>query len=187
MISVIIPIYLIESNKDKITPLLQECVQSLKGYDELILQFDNNGEGFAKTVNKGVRRAKGEWIVIVNDDTRMLNGSIDEMCKYKRIVRPKLVGGELAKFAFVVMQKDVWEDVGDLDEDFEVGFYEDDDWIDRATDKGYIFLDSDIQVFHYGGATIQDIDGDFEEINKKLYEDKCRLRDEQKRGSKVSE
>ena len=86
MISVIIPVYIRESNRKKIIPLLEECIQSLRGYDELILQFDEKGEGFAKTINKGVERASGDWIALVNDDTRMLNGSIKEMCKFRKIL-----------------------------------------------------------------------------------------------------
>jgi len=172
MISVIIPLYLTNENKDKILPLFCDCISSLKGYDELIIEQDYVGNGFAKTVNAGVAKAKGDWIAIVNDDTKMLNGYISQMCKYKKIVRPKLIGGELAKFAFVVMQKSVWEDVGGMDENFEVGFYEDDDWIDRAKAKGYEFIDSEIQVYHYGGATMEDMKGDFEQKNKQYYENK---------------
>lgn len=172
MISVIIPIYLREENRKKIVPLLEQAIQSLKGYDELILQFDEEGEGFAKTVNKGVRRSSGDYIAIVNDDIKMLNGSIKDMCRYNKIVRPKLIGGDLAKFAFVVMPRAIWDDVGELDEEFEVGFYEDDNWIDRAENMGYVFIDDITQVWHYGGATIQDIEGDFEKKNKELYENK---------------
>jgi len=176
MVSVIIPVYITDKNKEKITPLLTECVQSLKGYDELILQFDVKGEGFAKTLNKGVRKAKGDFIALVNDDTKMLNGNLTDMCHKGKVVRPILIGGDLAKFSFVVMSKDVWEDVGEMDENFEVGFYEDDDWIDRAKNKGYEFIKKNISVFHYGGATIQDIKGDFEIKNKKYYESKRDIR-----------
>lgn len=176
MISVVIPIYLTDKNKHKICPLLEECVKSLRGADEIILQFDLEGEGFAKTLNKGVDKAKGDWIALVNDDTKMLNGNLKDLCHKGKITRPKLIGGDLAKFSFVVMEKSIWEDVGNMDEKFEVGFYEDDDWIDRAKAKGYEFIDSFVQVFHYGGATIEDIDGDFKEKNRKYYENKRALR-----------
>lgn len=176
MISVVIPVYINEKNRKKIVPLLEQAVQSLRGYDELILQFDENGDGFAKTVNKGVERSSGDFIAIVNDDIKMLNGSIRDMCRFNKIVRPKLIGGDLAKFAFVVMPRNIWEDVGKLDEDFEVGLYEDDDWIDRAKNKGYEFFDDITQVWHYGGATIQDIEGNFEINNKKIYEEKRKNR-----------
>jgi GT2 family glycosyltransferase len=172
MLSAIIPAYITEQNKGKIMPLLSECIASIRGCDELVVQFDINGEGFAKTLNKGVLRASGDYIALINDDTKMLNGNLKEMCHKGKIVRPKLIGGDLAKFSFVVMERAIWDDVGGMDENFKVGFYEDDDWIDRAKAKGYEFLDSPFEVYHYGGATIQDIKGDFERKNKEYYENK---------------
>lgn len=180
-ISVVIPILLNDKNKEKIMPLLSDCVQSLKGHDEIILQFDINGEGFAKTVNKGLKKAKGDYIAIVNDDIKMLQGSIKDMCHKNSLVRPKLIGGDLAKFAFVVIDKDILQTVGYLDEDFKVGFYEDDDYLDRCTELGVRLIDSPLQVWHYGGATMQDMKGDFEKYNKQLYENKRNLRIKKRR------
>lgn len=177
MISVVIPVYLREENKAKIIPLLTECIASIRGCDELILQFDELGEGFAKTVNKGILRATGDFIAIVNDDTKMLHGSLKEMCHKGCLTRPKLIGGDLAKFSFVVMDREVINKVGLMNEDFKVGFYEDDEFLDRCIDKQIPFVNSPLQVWHYGGATIEDIKGTFREDNKKLYENIRNLRD----------
>jgi len=170
MVSVIIPIRPVN---DQTWELTSQCVQSLVGYDELILQFDLQGEGFAKTVNKGVARAKGEWIAIVNNDTKMLNGSIKDMCKFQSVVRPKLVGGELAKFAFVVMPHKIWEAIGGLSEDYELGFYEDDEFLRKVQDKNFYMIESPLTVWHYGGATIQHFSTP-EQVahNKSVYESK---------------
>lgn len=170
MISVVIPIYITEKNKSKIIPLLQDCVESLRGYDELILQFDLNGDGFAKTVNKGIQRARGDFIAIVNDDTKMLNGSIKDMCHKGSLVRPRLIGGELAKFAFVVIDREVLNKVGLMDERFEVGYYEDDEFLLRCKKAGVRFISDPTPVWHYGGATMEDMTGDFRKKNKELYE-----------------
>jgi transitional endoplasmic reticulum ATPase len=70
--------------------------------------------GFAHTVNHGVSVAKGNYLALVNNDTRMLIGSLKDYCKYNTLVRPTLVGGDLAKFSFVVMPRKVWDDVGGL-------------------------------------------------------------------------
>jgi GT2 family glycosyltransferase len=176
MISVVIPVYLREENKQKIIPLLTDCISSIRGCDEFILQFDELGEGFAKTVNKGILRATGDFIAIVNDDTKMLHGSLKEMCHKGCLTRPKLIGGDLAKFSFVVLDREVIDKVGLMDERFEVGFYEDDDFLDRCIENQIPFVDSPLQVWHYGGATIQDIKGDFEQKNKELYENIRSLR-----------
>ena len=169
MVSVIIPIYI---NSEEITDLLSDCVKSLVGYDELILQFDKTGEGFSKTVNKGVARSKGDYIALVNDDTRMLNGSLKDYCKPNTIVRPKLIGG-YGKFAFVVMPRVVWNLVGGLDEDFKIGFYEDKLFLDKARNKGVNIEYIENEVWHKGSATIGKMNPkELMKINKKIYESK---------------
>ena len=170
MVSVIIPVYL---NSPQIPKLLSECVASLTGYDELILQFDETGEGFEKTVNKGVARSRGDYIAIVNDDTRMLEGSLTNYCKPDTICHPTLIGAT-AKFAFVVMPKSVWELVGGLDEGFHIGFYEDKLFLDIARDNGIYSETLSLRVWHQGSATISKM-GDIKElmaINRKIYESK---------------
>ena len=167
-ISVIIPIRLINN---QVAELTTDCVKSLRGYDELILQFDMEGEGFAKTVNKGVKKSTGDWIAIVNNDTKMLNGSIREMCKTDCLVRPKLVEGTLAKFAFVVMSRRLWEDVGGLSEAYGIGFWEDNEFLDKVVAKGYRLEDSEFSVWHFGGGTISHFNpGKLMTDNEKIYE-----------------
>lgn len=173
MVSVIIPIYL---NSPEIPRLLSECVASLVGYDELILQFDEIGEGVSKTVNKGVARSHGDYIAIVSDDTRMLEGSLKDYCKPNTICRPTLVGMD-SKFPFAVMPRAVWDLVGGLDEDFYIGFYEDKLFLHIAQDKGVISEILDLRVWHKGNATISKM-GDLKElmtINKKIYISKKKI------------
>lgn len=170
MVSVIIPIYI---NSPEILDLLSECVASLVGCDELILQFDKTGEGFSKTVNKGVARSHGDYIAIMNDDARMLEGSLKDYCKPNTVCRPTLIGAP-GKFALVVMPRAVWDLVGGLDEDFHIGFYEDKLFLDIARDKGVCLQTLDLHVWHKGSATISKM-GNVKElmaINKKIYESK---------------
>lgn len=169
MVSVIIPVYI---NSPEILNLLSDCVASLVGCDELIIQFDKDGEGFAKTVNKGVARSHGDYIAIVNDDTRMLEGSLKDYCKPNTICRPKIVGVH-AKFAFVVMPRVVWDLVGGLDEDFQVGFYEDKLFLDVARDKGVETEHLKLKVWHQGSATISKMEPEkLMSINRKIYKAK---------------
>ena len=167
MVSVIIPVYI---NSPEITGLLSECVASLSGYDELILQFDEIGEGFSKTVNKGVARSHGDYIAIINDDTRMLEGSIRDYCKPNTICRPTLIG-DMSKFAFAVMPRAVWDLVGGLDEGFHIGFYEDNLFLDIARDKAIHLEILSLKVWHKGSATISKM-GNREElfaVNRQIY------------------
>lgn len=170
MISVIIPVYI---NSPEILDLLSDCVASLVGCDELILQFDKTGEGFSKTVNKGVARSHGDYIAIMNDDARMLDGSLKDYCKPNTICRSTSVG-KIGKFVLVVMPRTVWDLIGGLDEDFHIGFYEDKLFLETAKDKGIDIQNLGLRVWHKGSATISKM-GDVKElmaINKKIYEAK---------------
>lgn len=166
-ISAIIPTYI---NSPEIVDLLSDCVASLVGYDELILQFDKTGEGFSKTVNKGVARSSGNYIAIINNDTRMLEGSLRDYCKPNFICRPTLEGAP-GKFAFVVMPRSVWDLVGGLDEDFKIGFYEDKLFLVRARDEfGIPSVILPLRVWHKGSATISKMNPEeLKRINRKIY------------------
>lgn len=168
MVSVIIPHYNLSND---LLDLLSNCVASLVGYDELILQF-HTGDSFSKAVNKGVARSKGDYIAIVSNDILMLEGSLKDYCKPNTIVRPTLTG-QYAKFPFVVMPRNVWDLVGGLDEDFKVGFYEDKLFLDIARSKGVILEYSPLKIWHKGSATIGQLNPkELMKINKEIYQDK---------------
>lgn len=170
MVSVIIPTFI---NSPEILDLLSDCVASLVGCDELIIQFDKTGEGYSKTVNKGVARSHGDYIAVMNNDTRMLDGSLKDYCKPNTICRPTIVG-EAGKFALAVMPRTVWDLVGGLDEGFHIGFYEDKLFLNIAESKGVVLETLKLRLWHKGHATISKM-GDIHEllaINRKIYRSK---------------
>lgn len=69
LISIIIPAY-------NVTPLLYNCLESLKqtghdGYDLETIIINANGS-FAENCNRGIGIAKGEYILLLNDDTQVI-------------------------------------------------------------------------------------------------------------------
>jgi GT2 family glycosyltransferase len=162
MISVIIPVYI---NKEEIYQLLSDCVASLVGADEIIIQFDRVGEGFSKTMNKGVARSHGDYIALLNDDVKMLEGSLTDFCMPNTIVRPREWVGKKAKFSFVVMPREVWDRVGGLDEDFEMGGWEDSWFMFVAIRRGVRRKHVSNKVWHKGSATTDVLRTD--ELDKK--------------------
>lgn len=62
-------------------------------------------------------------------------------------------------FFCVAMRKAVFEDIGELDNNFSVGMFEDTDYCERIKTAGYLLaVAEDAFVFHYGSASFSDID-----------------------------
>jgi len=88
---------------------------------------------------------------------------------------------EMLSFFCVALRRDVLDRVGMLDEDFGLGFYEDDDYCMRARHAGYkLMCAEDVFVYHRGGGTFDRIGNDTRKImkeNRRKLETKysCRL------------
>lgn len=89
----------------------------------------------------------------------------------------ELVFTETIAFFCVGMPRRIYEQIGDLDESFEVGFFEDDDYCRRVQTSGYrIAIVEDVFVHHHLSATFAKLgDANKREIferNRKVYEAK---------------
>lgn len=133
MISVVIPHYPINEEVEK---YLDTCVKSLSHYDELILVV-NDGIGFAKAVNRGMKLAKGDYIMVVNNDIRWKAGYLRDLCVKNTVTSPKINSYERDfSGCFFCVPRSVYEQIGGLDEQFEIGYYEDDDYLMRIQEAG---------------------------------------------------
>jgi len=110
-ISVVIPIYIISR---RLLQLTRDCLYSLKGqYDELVIVDDNSplktgefkkqadiflvnkkNEGYIKSANRGFRNAHGKYIILVCNDTVLLNGDLKDLCG-KGYIFPTIVGKDI--------------------------------------------------------------------------------------------
>jgi GT2 family glycosyltransferase len=85
---------------------------------------------------------------------------------------------EVATFFCSAMRRDVYERVGSLDERFEVGLFEDDDYSLRMRDAGYrVVCAEDAFVHHFGEASFGELVpsgmyGELFRANKKRFEEK---------------
>jgi GT2 family glycosyltransferase len=83
---------------------------------------------------------------------------------------------EMLGFFCVAMRRDVIERVGVLDEDFGLGFYEDDDYCMRARHAGYkLICAEDVFVYHRGGGSFSGLGRGVRKImkeNRKKLENK---------------
>lgn len=68
-----------------------------KKFPEVLVLKNSDNVGFAKANNMGIRRAKGQWVVLLNPDTVVVRGWLDALAKCAQsspeigIATPKLV------------------------------------------------------------------------------------------------
>lgn len=151
---------------------LKRCLDSLTGPYEFIVVV-NDGIGFAKTYNRGLALAHGDFICVVNNDTELTAGHLENLCLDGCVTVPKMESGQVDNMprAFYCMDRKVYEQVGGYDERFELGYFEDDDLIKRWQDAGIpIIVKESVKVKHVGGLTMKTLNTEaIYESNKNLF------------------
>jgi GT2 family glycosyltransferase len=186
--------------------------------DPRVRVIRNDGNvGFVKAANIGLRAARGNVLVLLNNDTIVAPGWLVRLSAYATRPEVGMVGpvsnqvsgearvpisyrtygeyldcarsflergqpreaGMLTLFC-AAMRRDVYEQVGPLDERFVVGMFEDDDYSMRIREAGHVLMCADdVLVHHFGEASFGNLvpSGDY-----KLLFDENRSRFEEKWG-----
>lgn len=150
-----------------------------------VLSFDRP-LGFSKAVNEGARRAQHDFLVILNSDAVVTDGWLDGLIAAlgtdARIgivspvsdhcgPGPQLVSGPREAsnhqrlieeprrlfFFCVMIRRELWESLRGLDEIYQLGTYEDDDFCLRARLAGWLLaVDPNVFVFNHASKTFEE-------------------------------
>jgi glycosyltransferase involved in cell wall biosynthesis len=125
-LSACIPYY--ESHPEKVE-LLNKCVESLVGHDEIII-LAGKQKSLAAAINKLFVMAHGDYVLITNDDLTLESGNLSDLCIPGVVTSPK-VNGFVREFSghMFCVPKTVLELVGGYDERYTIAYFDDDDFI----------------------------------------------------------
>ena len=136
-LSVVVPHWPLD---DEVDDALRRCLASLpEDCEKLVIV--NQGTGFARNVNTGLRLASGDFVAVVGNDSRVVEGDVHDLFMPVVVASPVVDGKpgiEADGFhgAFWVAPRDVIARIGPLDERFEGAFFEDDDYLARLRQAG---------------------------------------------------
>ena len=185
-------------------------------HPELRLVLNEGNAGFARANNQGAALARGELLVLLNNDTVLPPGwlaglarhlgdpaiglvgpvtnfsgnetripveysAIDDMPafarRYTHLHHGKIFDIPILAFLCAAMRKEVYDEVGPLDERFGVGMFEDDDYALRLRLIGFrVVCAEDVYVHHWGRASFSQLEQaayqQLFETNRRQFEEK---------------
>ena len=219
-ISVIIPTY------NHLEDCLKPCLESMKQYTnfedmEVIvvangckdgtreyvdslgrpfrLIWIDEGLGYTKATNVGIKKALGEYIILLNNDTQFLDKGLPKGTWVKMLLDPMLkdpkvgitgplqlhdtyANRDVMIFFCVMIRREIFDKIGLLDESYAPGGGEDIDMCAKAQDLGYkqvVVPDNDLEftftnegrfpIYHIGEGTFND--KEFPEYSRKVIKD----------------
>lgn len=162
---------------------LQEYFRSVKYSNHLKVIWNDDAIGFPKAVNAGIKASTCDKVVLLNNDTKLLQQSPNEWlilldrqfqnpkCGISCVVKDysKLMKAEFAVFFCVMIDRKLFDEIGYLNEDFGTGSGEDMEFCLLSQRKGYeitqvydkIRLDEkyfggQFPIYHFGEGTVHD-------------------------------
>lgn len=170
-ISLIIPHY--EVNLEK-RQMLLDCLATVAGqYDELIIIAEKR-ENLASKINDGLRKASGEFLMVSNDDIKLIKGTLNDLCDPEVVTVPKVIGSidKLFHGHFWCMPRKIFEKVGFMYEGYDGFYYDDSDYWMTIESKGFkIVKREDVVILHdHPASTLKHLYKDGrEENNRKIF------------------
>ena len=185
-LSIVIPTYTLTKDLEKIA--LRATLSYRKQADEVIISEDGgkfslqlmkvadiycygkHNVGFTKNVNRGWKLASGDFVAIVNSDTKLVSGNLKDLCIKGKVTSPKIVNQHIDGLAgpFWVTPKEVTKEKGYLIEAMRT-YYSDEEYKRRVA-KIFQKVPS-VKIEHRQAQTVKaaGIEGKMD-ADKKVYE-----------------
>lgn len=148
-----------------------------------LLIRNNENLGFIKATNQGIKASTAPYIVLMNNDTEAVPGWLQKLVGPLYLLNKTVLSGPLTTtphswqgkypkgrngyvirtrgmlaFFCTMFKREVFEQVGLLDEAFGVGFGDDDDYCRRVLDFGYnMALVQDLVIPHHHRTTFKQL------------------------------
>lgn len=181
---------------DGTAQLLAELKLHASSADQLHIITNSENRGYPTAMNQALARARGDYVVMLNNDTLVPPGWLDSLIEWSLVDWPRIgLVGPMTNYApppqrvaetyadpatglvsfaqehrrrhegrysdvtrlsgfCMLMRRDVLDRVGFLDEQFGIGFFDDDDFVLRVCAAGYrAIIAHDVFLHHYGSQT----------------------------------
>ena len=165
---------------DNGSPALAALSVELSLFPDAIKILNHENLGFVKASNQGLRASTAEHVILLNNDTEVIDNWLPRMRAAFRgqvgIVGPRsqpngtissqmpymtatiLKSGEMLVFFCAMISRSVINKIGLLDEEFGIGLGDDDEYCWRAQQAGFdlCFL-GDLTIFHHHKTTFNQL------------------------------
>lgn len=134
-VSLVIPTLEVDEGKKDV---LRACIDSFEGmYDELIVIPDKDISLAAK-INKGMKKAHGQYIIVSNDDVTIRSGNLRDLCYPGEVDVPVVHGGidKLFHGHMFCLPREIYKQLGGYDEECPGPYAIDSDYWVRLTEAG---------------------------------------------------
>ena len=160
----IVDVSVIMLTTDPTKPMVQSAMKAVmdtvpKPFELIVNHVTGSEFGFSKGVNRMARGARGENIILVNDDCIPPAGWVEKLLEQAKYPGVGIVGGlaegaseTYVSFGLVLIKSELFRRIGGLDERYRLG-YEDKDFCLRAVEAGFKIHCVDVGAAHLKNAS----------------------------------
>lgn len=144
---------------DPAKPMSQSVMKAVmatvpKPFEFMVDHVTSTEFSFSNGVNRMVRAARGENLILINDDCIPPSGWVEMLLSAAEDPRVGIVGGlsegssgTFVPFGLVLIKSEVFKRIGGLDERYRLG-HEDSDYCSRAREAGFEIRKVDVGAIH---------------------------------------